>query len=47
MLDRRRFLAVCSQLGLTSTLLPGVLWSMADSQGKVTKEMIENAAAVA
>ena len=47
MLDRRRFLAVCSQLGLTSTLLPGVLWSMAEPQGKVTKEMIDNAAAVA
>ena len=47
MLDRRRFLAVCSQLGLTSTLLPGVLWSMADPEGTVTKEMIENAATVA
>ena len=47
MLDRRRFLAVCSQLGLTSTLLPGVLWSMAEPQGKVTKEMIENAADIA
>jgi Asp-tRNA(Asn)/Glu-tRNA(Gln) amidotransferase A subunit family amidase len=47
MLDRRRFLAVCSQLGLTSTLLPGVLWSQAEPQGKVTKEMIDNAAKVA
>lgn len=47
MLDRRRFLAVCSQLGLTSTLLPGVLWSMAEPQGKVTKEMIDGAATVA
>src|SRR5437868_12239828 len=47
MLDRRRFLAVCSQLGLTSTLLPGVLWSMAEPQGKVTKEMIGAAADVA
>jgi Asp-tRNA(Asn)/Glu-tRNA(Gln) amidotransferase A subunit family amidase len=47
MLDRRRFLAVCSQLGLTSTLLPGVLWSQAEPQGKVTKEMIDNAANVA
>ena len=47
MLDRRRFLAVCSQLGLTSTLLPGVLWSMADPQGKITKEMIQCAAEVA
>ena len=47
MLDRRRFLAVCSQLGLTSTLLPGVLWSQAEPQGKVTKEMIDSAAKVA
>ena len=47
MLDRRRFLAVCSQLGLTSTLFPGVLWSLADPQGKVTKEMVETAADVA
>ncbi|HKT24868.1 MAG TPA: amidase [Terriglobales bacterium] len=47
MLDRRRFLAVCSQLGLSSTLFPGVLWSMADPQGKVTKEMVETAAEVA
>jgi len=47
MLDRRRFLAVCSQLGLTSTLLPGVLWAAAEPQGKVTKEMIDNAAEVA
>ncbi|HEX4663486.1 MAG TPA: amidase, partial [Terriglobales bacterium] len=47
MLDRRRFLAVCSQLGLTSTLFPGVLWSMAEPQGKVTKEMLNDAADVA
>src|SRR5437660_5297280 len=47
MLDRRRFLAVCSQLGLTSTLFPGVLWGMAEPQGKVTKEMIGNAADIA
>jgi Asp-tRNA(Asn)/Glu-tRNA(Gln) amidotransferase A subunit family amidase len=47
MLDRRRFLAVCSQLGLTSTLLPGVLWGIADPEGKVTKEMIDSAASIA
>ncbi|HTU49323.1 MAG TPA: amidase [Acidobacteriaceae bacterium] len=29
MLDRRRFLAVCSQFGLASTLLPGVLYTIA------------------
>ncbi|HEY6328875.1 MAG TPA: amidase, partial [Blastocatellia bacterium] len=47
MMDRRAFLAVCSQFGLTSTLLPGVLWAMADPKGKVTREMIDHAAAIA
>ena len=47
MLERRAFLAVCSRLGLATTLLPGVLWAMADEKGKVTREMIDNAAAVA
>lgn len=47
MLDRRRFLAVCSQLGLTSTLLPGVLWGMADPDAKITKEMIDAATNIA
>jgi len=47
MLDRRTFLAVCSRLGLTTTLLPGVLWSMADEKGKITRAMIDSAAAVA
>jgi Asp-tRNA(Asn)/Glu-tRNA(Gln) amidotransferase A subunit family amidase len=47
MLDRRTFLTVCSSLGLTSTLLPGVLWAMADEKGKVTRDMIDHAAAVA
>ena len=47
MLDRRSFLTVCSRFGLTATLLPGVLWAMADEKGKVTREMIDNAAAIA
>ncbi len=47
MLDRRDFLAVCSRFGLTTTLLPGVLWAMADEKGKVTRDMIDNAAAIA
>ena len=47
MLDRRTFLTVCSSLGLTTTLLPGVLWAMADEKGKVTRDMIDHAAAVA
>src|SRR5260221_6878874 len=47
MLDRRAFLAVCSRLGLTSTLLPGVLWGMAEEKNKITREMIDSAAALA
>ena len=47
MMDRRAFLAVCSQFGLASTLFPGVLWAMADSKSKVTREMIDNAALIA
>src|SRR6476469_1716237 len=47
MLDRRSFLTVGSRFGLTATLLPGVLWAMADEKGKVTREMIDNAAAIA
>jgi Asp-tRNA(Asn)/Glu-tRNA(Gln) amidotransferase A subunit family amidase len=47
MLDRRAFLGVCTHLGLTSTLLPGVLWAMAADKPKVTREMIDNAAAIA
>ena len=30
-LHRRRFMAVCSSLGLSSTLLPGVLWGITQS----------------
>jgi Asp-tRNA(Asn)/Glu-tRNA(Gln) amidotransferase A subunit family amidase len=47
MIDRRRFLAVCSQLGLTTTLLPGVLWALADEKSKVTRQMIDEAALIA
>src|SRR5215469_7622116 len=47
MMDRRVFLAVCSQFGLASTLFPGVLWAMADDKAKVTREMIDNAALIA
>src|SRR5579864_2519179 len=49
MLDRRRFMGACAGLGLGGTLFPGVLWAQAQSQGatKITKEMIENAAAIA
>jgi Asp-tRNA(Asn)/Glu-tRNA(Gln) amidotransferase A subunit family amidase len=47
MLDRRAFLSFCSRLGLTSTLLPGVLWGMADEKNKVTREMIDAASLIA
>jgi Asp-tRNA(Asn)/Glu-tRNA(Gln) amidotransferase A subunit family amidase len=47
MLDRRDFIRICSGLGLTSTLLPGVLWAMADEKGKITRDMIDYAALVA
>ena len=47
MLERRAFLAICTRLGLTTTLLPGVLWALAEEKKKVTREMIDNAAAIA
>jgi Asp-tRNA(Asn)/Glu-tRNA(Gln) amidotransferase A subunit family amidase len=49
MLDRRNFMKTCSGLGLAGTLFPGVLWAQAQEQAakKITKEMIENAAAIA
>jgi Asp-tRNA(Asn)/Glu-tRNA(Gln) amidotransferase A subunit family amidase len=47
MLDRRTFLLVCSHLGLTSTLLPGVLWAMAEEKPNITREMIDSAAKIA
>jgi len=49
MLDRRDFMKTCSGMGLAGTLFPGVLWAQAEAQGakKITREMIENAAAIA
>jgi Asp-tRNA(Asn)/Glu-tRNA(Gln) amidotransferase A subunit family amidase len=49
MLDRRNFMKTCSGMGLAGTLFPGVLWAQAQAQGakKITKEMIESAAAIA
>jgi len=47
MLDRRAFLAVCSRFGVAATLLPGVLWAMAEEKNKITREMIDSAAAIA
>jgi Asp-tRNA(Asn)/Glu-tRNA(Gln) amidotransferase A subunit family amidase len=49
MIDRRRFMQACTGIGLGSTLFPGVLWAQTQAKGavKITKEMIEAAAAVA
>src|SRR5882762_5176533 len=49
MLDRRNFMKTCSGMGFAGTLFPGVLWAQAQAQGakKITKEMIDNAAAIA
>src|SRR6516225_4480314 len=49
MLDRRNFMNTCTGMGLAGTLFPGVLWAQAQAQGaaKITKEMIDNAAAIA
>jgi Asp-tRNA(Asn)/Glu-tRNA(Gln) amidotransferase A subunit family amidase len=54
MLDRRSFLSYFSSLGLSSTLLPGVLWAKLEAAGpaaepdaRITKEMLEEACAVA
>ena len=47
MIDRRRFIAACSGLGLTSTLFPGVLWGLAAGKEKITLQMIDDAAAIA
>ena len=49
MLHRRRFMMTCPAMGLAGTLFPGVLWAQAQTEGakKITKEMIDNAAAIA
>jgi len=47
MLDRRNFLAFCSQCGLASTLFPGVLWALADQKTPITIELINQAALIA
>lgn len=47
MVDRRRFLATFSGMGFGTTLLPGVLWALADGKTEITEAMIEQAAAIA
>ncbi len=46
--DRRAFLAVCAASGLTSTLLPGVLWAQIQPGTRtLTLEMVRHAAQLA
>ena len=47
MLDRRRFLAAFSGIGLGSTLLPGTLWALAQGKPAITREMIQQAEEIA
>jgi Asp-tRNA(Asn)/Glu-tRNA(Gln) amidotransferase A subunit family amidase len=47
MINRRNFLTLCSSLGLTGTLFPGALLALAQEKGKVTPEMIDQAAVIA
>src|SRR5215470_949087 len=47
MVDRRDFMKLCSGMGLGGTLFPGVLWAQTQGKTKITKEMIDNAAAIA
>jgi Asp-tRNA(Asn)/Glu-tRNA(Gln) amidotransferase A subunit family amidase len=47
MLDRRHFMSVCAASGLSSTLLPGVLWAIGQEQPRITPEMVERAEKVA
>jgi Asp-tRNA(Asn)/Glu-tRNA(Gln) amidotransferase A subunit family amidase len=47
MINRRRFFAACSASGLAGTLLPGVLWTLAQGKEKITTEMIDRAADIA
>ena len=47
MLQRREFMKLFSALGLSGSLLPGVLWAQAQDKPAVTKEMIDDAAKIA
>jgi hypothetical protein len=48
-LDRRQFLSSCSKLGFASTLMPGVLFSIAAKAEakRITAELIDQAALIA
>src|SRR5215475_12014107 len=48
--DRRQFLTVCSALGLSSTLFPGVMLGMAEAKEEtieISRDMITRAASIA
>ncbi|MGE3276618.1 MAG: amidase [Vicinamibacterales bacterium] len=47
--SRRQFLAACSTVGVSTTLLPGVLWARMQEQAapRVTDQMLKDALAVA
>jgi hypothetical protein len=47
MIDRRGFLALCSQLGFGSTMLPAVFWAMAEAKSQITAQMIDAASKIA
>jgi len=46
-IDRRRFLAVFSSLGLVSTLLPGALAAASQGQDTITTQMMKQAEKIA
>jgi Asp-tRNA(Asn)/Glu-tRNA(Gln) amidotransferase A subunit family amidase len=46
-LDRRAFVAYFGTAGLSTTLLPGVLWGIAQEQETITKEMVAQAETIA
>jgi Asp-tRNA(Asn)/Glu-tRNA(Gln) amidotransferase A subunit family amidase len=45
--NRRHFIAVCGGAGLSGTLLPGVLYTLAQGKPAVTKDLIDAAAKIA
>ncbi len=47
MWNRRHFISVCAGAGLSGTLLPGVLYTLAQGRPTVTKDLIDAAAKIA
>jgi Asp-tRNA(Asn)/Glu-tRNA(Gln) amidotransferase A subunit family amidase len=46
-LDRRRFMAYLTGLGLGTTVFPTVLWGRLQQEGRITRDMLDEAEAVA